>query len=74
MRKSFANTIRAAIRSAPMTQAELARRLDVTEATVSAFVNGRQWMGEELIDKLARVLGLKVVVDPPRSKERKSSR
>jgi transcriptional regulator with XRE-family HTH domain len=63
---SFTDSIRAAIRSAPLSRYELAKRLDVSQGTLADFVNGRHGIGCELLDALAIELGLRLVIGRPR--------
>ena len=70
MPKRFSDCIREAIRSGPLTQVELARRLKVTQATISGLVTGQHFVGEDLLNGLARELGWRLVVDRRRTPKR----
>jgi transcriptional regulator with XRE-family HTH domain len=56
------DAIRRAILEAPISRYELARRVGVTQATLSGFVNGKHGIGSDLLDRIAPVLGLRLVI------------
>lgn len=45
-------------------QAELARRVGMSEAQISRFLKGERGLSLESIDKLMDVLGLEIVIRP----------
>lgn len=64
--RTFCAAIRQAILDAPVSRYALSKRLGVTQATLSGLVTGKHWVGEELLNGLARELGLRLVVDARR--------
>jgi hypothetical protein len=68
---NFADSIRRAILDAPVSRYRLSKVLDVTETTLSGFVRGRHWIGEELLNAIAGELGLRVVAGRKRKARRK---
>jgi transcriptional regulator with XRE-family HTH domain len=52
-----------------MSQAELARRTGLSEASVSLFLHGEREGSFETIDKILDVLGLEVVIRPCRKRK-----
>ena len=69
--ETFADSIRKAILEAPVSRYRLSKVLKVTETTLSGFVRGRHWIGEALLNGLARELGWRLVVGPARTTRRK---
>jgi ribosome-binding protein aMBF1 (putative translation factor) len=72
--KTFTDSIRKAILDAPLSRYALSKRLTVSQATLSGFVNGKHGIGTELLDVLARELGLRVVVAPKAKAKSKARR
>ena len=66
----FSDTIRKALLDSPVTRYRLSKRMHCGQSALSDFANGRNWIGEELLDRLARELGLRVVVDGPSKSKR----
>lgn len=60
--RSFTDSIRAAILTAPYSRYALAKRVGVSQGTLADFVNGRHGIGSELLDRIAAELGLRLVV------------
>jgi DNA-binding phage protein len=58
--------LKQAIEGGKLSQAELARRTGLTEATVSRIVSGEREPSGETIDKLMDALGMEVVIKPKR--------
>jgi len=58
----FTDSIRQAILSAPISRYELAKRVGVTQASLSGFVNGKHGISSELLDRIAKELGLRLVI------------
>jgi transcriptional regulator with XRE-family HTH domain len=58
--------LKRAIESGKLSQAELARRTSLTEATVSRIVSGDREPSGETIDKLMDALELEIVIRPRR--------
>ena len=67
-RRTFTDSIREAILSAPISRYELAKRLSISQGTLGDFVHGRTGIGSELLDRVAEELGLRLVIERPRSK------
>ena len=65
------DTLRCAVRESDLPQAEIARRLDVSPALICKFLSGETDMGAVSLDKLADVLGLRLV---PARKRRSTKR
>lgn len=57
---NLAPKLRRAMRRANVTQAALARRVDVGRSTVSAWVHGKAKPRLDTLDRIARVLGTTV--------------
>jgi transcriptional regulator with XRE-family HTH domain len=64
----FAEVLRTAVQRAVwdrgIQQAELARLVGMSEATVSRFLRGERGLSFEAIDEVLGVLGLEVVIRP----------
>lgn len=69
--KTFTDAIRKAILEAPITRYDLAKRLDVSQGTLSDFVNRKHGIGSELLDRVAKELGLRLVVVGPGTKQKR---
>jgi len=67
-KKRLADQIRAAIRSSELSRYEIARQTGVHEASLSRFVNGKGSLSFESIERLAPVLGLKIVASATKKK------
>jgi transcriptional regulator with XRE-family HTH domain len=67
-RRTIADALRRAVLDFEGTQAELARRCGVTPASIHGFANGRHFVSEELLNRLADELGLELVVKTKRGR------
>lgn len=65
---TFSELLRQAIEQSGMSRYEIAQRSGVTEGALSFFVNGHRGLTTASIDRLAPVLGLRLIVKAPRSK------
>lgn len=67
MLSEIGSTLRAARKASRQTQAELARTLGMSRATISAIENGTvSEIGVRKLIALARALGLELSIGPPR--------
>lgn len=57
--------LRRAIAEGSLTRYEIWQQSGVDQAALSRFVNGKQTLTLEMLDRLAPVLGLTLVVKPP---------
>lgn len=62
-RKHLADQVRSAIESSSLSRYEIARRSGVDEASLSRFVNERGGLSFASIEKLAPILGLRIIVN-----------
>jgi len=67
--ETITDAIRRAILEAPISRYELSRRVGVTQATLSGFVNGKHGIGSELLDRVAAELGMRIVVGKPKRRK-----
>jgi transcriptional regulator with XRE-family HTH domain len=60
----FADQVRRAVVTAlklrKLSRYRLAKQLGCSQGSLGDFVNGRTWVGEEMLNKIARALGLRV--------------
>jgi plasmid maintenance system antidote protein VapI len=73
--RTFTDEIRRAILDAKergVSRYWLAQQLHVSEGVLSGFVNGTHGISSDLLDRLAPLLGLRLVVGRPRNARRKS--
>jgi transcriptional regulator with XRE-family HTH domain len=61
-------TLRDARRQAGLSQAELARRAETSQATVSAYESGRKSPSVATLDRLLAATGTRLAVEPRRSR------
>ena len=61
-KRKLLETIRAAIESADLQPAEIARRSGINKAALSRFIRGTAGLSVESLEKIAPVLGLQIVV------------
>ena len=59
----FSDQIREAILEAPISRYRLGVEAEVPHETISRFVNGHRGISLENLDKIAKVIRLKVVID-----------
>ena len=64
--------LRRAIRESGLSQAEIARRTNVSPALICKFLAGETDMGAVTLDNLAHVLGLRLVPEPKSRVKRRS--
>ena len=64
MRSAFAHKLRVAREKAGLSPAELAERLGMDQASVSAVESGAPDMTLETLGRIAKALGLKVTLEP----------
>lgn len=60
---SFTNQIRAAIDADGRSRYRICKAASIQQPHMSRFMRGEDWIGPEKLDRLAAVLGLRVVVD-----------
>ena len=60
--ESFSDQLRNAVRDCGTTRYALAKQLDISESTLSRFLSGERGLTLDSVDKLADVLGLRIVV------------
>jgi transcriptional regulator with XRE-family HTH domain len=65
-----AATLRGARRAAGLTQAELAARAGTSQATLSAYENGRKQPSVETLSRLLAATGTRLVAEPVRRWDR----
>lgn len=71
-REPLTAAVRAAIEQSGLSRYEVAKRSGVNEAALSRFMNGAAGLSLATLDRLAPVLGLRIVVDRPKpSRERR---
>lgn len=72
---SFSDQVRhavvAALKARGMSRYRLASLLGCSEATLSNLVRGRTWVGEQLVNAIAKELGLRVTLEAGRTPRRK---
>jgi len=61
--ETFLDQVRRAVDESGLGRNELARRLGIDKATMSKFMSHERGIGSETLDRLAVVLGLRVVCD-----------
>jgi transcriptional regulator with XRE-family HTH domain len=67
---SISDQLHNAIQKSGLTRYEISKQSGVDQAALSRFVNGKQSLTLDKVDKLADVLGLKLVSNPPKAKDR----
>ena len=73
-RKSMTETVLDAIHRCGLTRAEIARRSGLSEGALSRFVHGQRDFKLSTIDKLADVVGLRIVFDKPKARTKAAKR
>jgi hypothetical protein len=76
-RKTFTDQVRAEVlnkRRHGMTRYRIAKLLDTSEGSLHGFASGRFGISSPLLDRLADLLGLRVVVDDRRQPTKQSGR
>ncbi|HEX4143775.1 MAG TPA: helix-turn-helix transcriptional regulator [Pirellulales bacterium] len=69
-RPTISDQLREAIAQSELTRYEIWKRSGVDQGALSRFVNGKQSLTLDIVDKLADVLGLKLVSNLPKAKDR----
>ena len=60
--QTFTETIRDAIKSAPISRYRLSQLTGISQASLANFVNGHNGISSDSLDRIAPVLGLQLVV------------
>ena len=66
----MSDQIRRAIRDSGMTRYAIHRATGIDQATLSRFMSGKRGLPMKTLDVLAEFLGLRVVMDGPRQKDK----
>jgi len=66
--RTITEQLRGAIQDSDLTRYEIWKRTGVDQAALSRFVNGKQSLTLDIVDKLADVLGLALVSRPSRTR------
>ena len=69
MRKALSQQIRDAVNASPLSRYRIALQAEIDHGQMSGFMSGKRGLGQDSLDRLADVLGLRVVADK-RRKER----
>jgi transcriptional regulator with XRE-family HTH domain len=67
--ETFSDQIRATVNAAEMSRYRICVKIGISQATMSRFMSRKGGLSMEVLDKLARLLGLSVTVKPKRQKE-----
>ncbi len=63
---NFNDMVRTAINNCGLTRYEIAQRADITEGALSRFVTGKRDMTLKTLERIAPVIGVRLVVDRPK--------
>lgn len=63
MRKKLSQQIRDAVTTSGLTRYRIAVLAEVDHGQMSGFMSGKRGLGQDALDRLADVLGLRVVAD-----------
>lgn len=65
-RPQLSDQFRAAIDASDMSRAEVSRRIELSESTMSRFMSGECGLSVRRLDDLADLLGLHLTTTPPK--------
>jgi plasmid maintenance system antidote protein VapI len=68
MKTTISEAIRAALEDSESSRYAIARECGVSESVLSRFVRGERGLTLDTVDRLAKVLGLTIVVNKPKRK------
>jgi predicted XRE-type DNA-binding protein len=68
-RARFSDEIRAAVEQSGMSRYAISKTLGIPESSMSRFMTGENWLGQEYLDALAELLDLHVSVGKRRRKK-----
>ena len=68
-RTKLSDEVRAAVDASGFSRYRIAKELDISESTMSRFMNGRAGLSMEYLDRLAELLGLHIVAEPKGGKD-----
>ena len=69
--KQFSDEIRAAVQDCGKTRYQIAKETGIDAAVLCRFVQGQVGLSMDTLDKLAANIGLRIVTNEPKSKEKK---
>lgn len=62
-KQTFSEQIRQAAKDSGLSQYRIAKEMHLAESTVSRFVRGTSWLSAGNLDRLADLLGMRIVVE-----------
>lgn len=65
-RKTLTEQVRAAIDASELSRYEICKRLPLAQATMSRFMHRQGGLSMKTLDRLAELLGLRIVVEKPK--------
>lgn len=68
---SMADQVRQAIDQCGLTRYRIAKQTEITEGALSRFMAGERDMNLRTLEKIAPVIGVRLVVDRPKRRRRK---
>ena len=68
---TFTDQLRQIVETCDMSRYQLAKKSGIDETTLCRFVHGERCLSERNLDKLGKLLRLRVVADKPKSKAKK---
>jgi transcriptional regulator with XRE-family HTH domain len=60
-RRRFSDEIRAAVERSGLSRYAICKSLGIPQSSMSRFMSGENWLGQDTIDALAELLDLRVV-------------
>lgn len=61
--KTISDQVRQAIDASGLTRYEIAKRAGIDQSALSKFYHGQRGITTETLDKIAKVLGLRITID-----------